>query len=214
LVESRGADTFRMYLMFLGPFEEGGDFRDEGMSGPRRFLDKVWDLVGECDRRTLSGVELQQAIVVKWNQTKKKVTEGLENLSYNTAIAALMELLNAMRAVNCGERKMVKDMVIMLAPFAPHFAEECWERLGHQTSVFDAAWPEWDEALTIEQTAEIPVQVNGKTRSRVQVPRGASEKVVVAAARRDPSVTRFTEGKDLIKVVYVKDRLLNLVVGP
>ncbi|HEV8198011.1 MAG TPA: leucine--tRNA ligase [Gemmatimonadales bacterium] len=209
-----GADTFRMYLMFLGPFEEGGDFRDEGMSGPRRFLDKVWDLVAECDRRTLSGVELQQAIVVKWNQTKKKVTEGLENLSYNTAIAALMELLNAMRAVNCGERKMVKDMVIMLAPFAPHFAEECWERLGHQTSVFDTAWPEWDEALTIEQTAEIPVQVNGKTRSRVQVPRGASEKVVVAAARRDPSVTRFTEGKDLIKVVYVKDRLLNLVVGP
>ncbi len=209
-----GADTFRMYLMFLGPFEEGGDFRDEGMSGPRRFLDKVWDLVAQCDRRTLTGVELQQSIVVKWNQTRKKVTEGLENLSYNTAIAALMELLNAMRAVNCGERQMVKDMVIMLAPFAPHFAEECWERLGNQTSVFDAEWPQWDEALTVEQVAEIPVQVNGKTRSRVQVPRGASEKVVVAAAKRDPSVTRFTEGKELIKVVYVKDRLLNLVVGP
>ena len=209
-----GADSFRMYLMFLGPFEEGGDFRDEGMSGPRRFLDKVWDLVAECDRRTLTGVELQQGIVVKWHQTKKKVTEGLENLSYNTAIAALMELLNAMRAVNCGERKMVKDMVIMLAPFAPHFAEECWERLGNETSVFDAQWPEWDDALTAPQVVEIPVQVNGKTRSRVQVPRGASEKVVVAAATRDPSVTRFTEGKDLIKVVYVKDRLLNLVVGP
>jgi leucyl-tRNA synthetase len=209
-----GADTFRMYLMFLGPYEEGGDFRDEGMSGPRRFLDKVWDLVAECDRRTLTGVELQQGIVVKWNQTKKKVTDGLEHLSYNTAIAALMELLNAMRAVNCGERKMVKEMVIMLAPFAPHFAEECWERLGNQTSVFDAKWPAWDEALTIEQMAEIPVQVNGKTRSRVQVPRGASEKVVIAAAKRDSSVTRFTEGKELIKVVYVKDRLLNLVVGP
>ncbi len=209
-----GADTFRMYLMFLGPFEEGGDFRDEGMSGPRRFLDKVWDLVGECDRRTLAGVELQQSIAVKWNQTKKKVTEGLEHLSYNTAIAALMELLNAMRAVNCSERRMVKELVIMLAPFAPHFAEECWERLGNSTSIFDAKWPEWDAALTIEQTAEIPVQVNGKTRSRVQVPRGASEKVVVAAANRDPSVTRFTEGKALIKVVYVKDRLLNLVVGP
>jgi leucyl-tRNA synthetase len=208
-----GADSFRMYLMFLGPFEEGGDFRDEGMSGPRRFLDKVWDLVLECDRRTLTGVELQQSIVVKWHQTKKKVTEGLEHLSYNTAIAALMELLNAMRAVNCGERRMVKEMVIMVAPFVPHFAEECWERLGHETSVFDAPWPEWDEALTVEQMAEIPVQVNGKTRSRVQVPRGASEKVVVAAAHRDPSVTRFTEGKELIKVVYVKDRLLNLVVG-
>ncbi len=209
-----GADSFRMYLMFLGPFEEGGDFRDEGMSGPRRFLDKVWDLVAECDRQTLSGVELQQGIVVKWNQTKKKVTEGLEGLSYNTAIAALMELLNAMRAVNCAERRMIKDLVIMLAPFAPHFAEECWERLGGQGSIFDAKWPEWDQALTVEPVVEVPVQVNGKTRSRVQVPRGASEKVVVAAANRDPAVIRFTEGKPLIKVVYVKDRLLNLVVGP
>jgi leucyl-tRNA synthetase len=203
-----------MYLMFLGPYEEGGDFRDEGMSGPRRFLDKVWDLVDECDRHTLVGNELHQSIVVKWNQTKKKVTEGLESLSYNTSIAALMELLNALRAVNCTERRIVKEMVIMLAPFAPHFAEECWERLGGRTSVFDASWPTWDEALTVEQVVEIPVQVNGKTRSRVRVPRGAPEDMVVAAARRDPSVTKFTEGKATEKVVYVKDRLLNLVVGP
>ena len=209
-----GADSFRMYLMFLGPFEEGGDFRDEAMSGPRRFLDKVWDLVSECDRRTLTGNELHQGIVVKWHQTKKRVTEGLENLSYNTAIAALMELLNAMRDVNCGERRLVKEMVIMLAPFAPHFAEECWERLGGQGSVFDTAWPEWDEGLTVEPTVEIPVQVNGKTRSRVQVPRGAPEKAVQAAAMRDPVVVRFTQGKELVKVVYVNDRLLNLVVGP
>jgi leucyl-tRNA synthetase len=208
-----GADTFRMYLMFLGPFEDGGDFRDEGMSGPRRFLDKVWDMVGECDRRTLSGNELHQGIVVKWHQTKKRVTEGLENLSYNTAIAALMELLNEMRAVNCGERRIVKEMVIMLAPFAPHFAEECWERLGGKGSVFDTAWPEWDEGLTVEQTVEIPVQVDGKTRSRVQVPRGAPEKAVLAAAMRDPVITRFTEGKAVSKVVFVNDRLLNLVLA-
>ena len=119
-----------------------------------------------------------------------------------------------MREVNCGERRLVKEMVIMLAPFAPHFAEECWERLGARGSVFDAAWPEWDEGLTVEQTVEIPVQVNGKTRSRVQVPRGAPEKAVQAAAMRDPVVVRFTEGKQLVKVVYVNDRLLNLVVAP
>jgi leucyl-tRNA synthetase len=183
------------------------------MSGPRRFLDKVWDLVSECDRRTLVGNELHQSIVVKWHQTKKKVTEGLENLSYNTAIAALMELLNALRAVNCGERRIVKEMVLMIAPFAPHFAEECWERLGGETSVFEAVWPTWEEGLTMESVVEIPVQVNGKTRSRIQVPRGASEQAVVAAAQRDPSVTKFTDGKQLSKIVYVKDRLLNLVVG-
>jgi leucyl-tRNA synthetase len=208
-----GADTFRTYLMFLGPFEEGGDFRDEGLAGPRRFLDKVWELVLQCEKRTLVGEELHHGIVVKWHQTKKRVTEGLEHLSYNTAIAALMELLNALRAVNCSERKIVKEFLIMLAPFAPHFAEEAWERLGATTSVFDAQWPAWDEGLTLEQEVEIPVQVNGKTRSRVTVPRGSAEQQVVAAARRDPSVLRFTDGKELRKVVYVKDRLLNLVVG-
>jgi len=208
-----GADTFRTYLMFLGPYEEGGDFRDEGLSGPRRFLDKVWELVRQCEKRTLTGEELHHAIVVKWHQTKKRVTLGLEQLSYNTAIAALMELLNQLRAVNCSERKIVKEFVIMLSPFAPHFAEECWERLGGgaTTSVFEARWPTWDEGLTLEQEIEVPVQVNGKTRGRVRVPRGAPEGDVVAAALRDPAVKRFVEGEPG-KVVYVKDRLLNLVV--
>jgi leucyl-tRNA synthetase len=206
-----GADTFRTYLMFLGPYEEGGDFRDEGLSGPRRFLDKVWELVRQCERRTLTGEELHHSIVVKWHQTKKRVTQGLEQLSYNTAIAALMELLNQLRAVNCSERKIVKEFVIMISPFAPHFAEECWERLGATTSVFEAQWPGWDEALTVEQEVEVPVQVNGKTRSRVRVPRGAAEEHVVAIALRDPAVKKFVVGEPG-KVVYVKDRLLNLVV--
>ena len=208
-----GADTFRMYLMFLGPFEEGGDFREDGMSGPRRFLDKVWELVGQSERRTLVGNEIQQSVLVRWNQTRKRVTEGLETLSYNTAIAALMEFLNALRACNCSERKIVKDLIVMLAPFAPHFAEECWERLGHTTSVFEASWPSWDERLTVESEVEVPVQVNGKTRSRIQVPRGAIEDDVVALALRDATVQRFTEGKEIRKRIYVKDRLLNLVVG-
>ena len=207
-----GADTFRTYLMFLGPYEEGGDFRDEGLAGPRRFLDKVWELVDQAERRTLVGSELHQGIVIKWNQTKKRVTEALEGLSYNTAIAAQMELLNAMRAVNCSERRIVKEMLQMLAPFAPHFAEECWERLGATTSIFDSPWPVWDEALTVEQTMEIPVQVNGKTRSRVQVPRGAGESMVLAAALRDPVVEKFANGKEPVKVIYVQDRLLNLVL--
>jgi leucyl-tRNA synthetase len=207
-----GADTFRTYLMFLGPYEEGGDFRDEGLAGPRRFLDKVWELVDQAERRTLVGSELHQSIVIKWNQTKKRVTEALKALSYNTAIAAQMELLNAMRASNCSERRIVKEMLQMLAPFAPHFAEECWERLGATTSIFDSAWPAWDEALTVEQIMEIPVQVNGKTRSRVQVPRGAGESMVLAAALRDPVVAKFVNGQKPAKVVYVQDRLINLVL--
>ena len=208
-----GADTFRLYLMFLGPFQEGGDFRDSSISGPRRFLDKVWDLVAQCEHVTLAGQEVQQSVVVKRHQTVKKVTEAMEALSYNTAIAALMELLNVMRDTNCSERHIVKDLVVMLAPFAPHFSEECWERLGATTTVFSARWPTWEERLTLEDLMEIPVQVNGKTRGKVRVPRGAEESAIVAAAVREDGVRRFTDGKEVKKQIYVPGRLLNLVVG-
>ncbi len=208
-----GADTFRLYLMFLGPFEEGGDFRDSGLAGPRRFLDRLWALVDQADRRTLAGQEIHRDILVKWHQTVKKVTGDLESLGYNTGIAALMELLNAMRESNCSERQIVKDLIVMVAPFAPHFAEECWERLGYTTSVFDARWPTWDEQLTLEPVIDLVVQVNGRTRGTVRVPRGASEEAAAARALADTTVQRFLSGKEVRKRIFVKDRLLNLVVA-
>jgi leucyl-tRNA synthetase len=143
----------------------------------------------------------------------KKVTEGMEDLRYNTSIAALMELVNALRQDSCTQRTLVEGLIVMLAPFAPHFAEESWERLGHATSVFDARWPEWNEGLVVEDQVEVVVQVNGKTRSKVTVPRDAKQDEVVKAALRDPAVRRFTDGKEVRKVVYVPNRLLNLVVG-
>jgi leucyl-tRNA synthetase len=203
-----GADTFRLYLMFLGPFQEGGDFRDAGIIGQRRFLDRIWGLVGEA----ASGGEIPRPLLHQWHRTKKKCAGDIESLHYNTAIAALMELVNAMRAAACHDRAMVEELVIMIAPFAPHFAEECWERLGHQASVFDARWPAWDEGLTLAEEVEIPVQVNGKTRSRIGIPRGTDEKAALALALADGTVERFVGGKEVRKVVYVPDRLLNIVV--
>jgi leucyl-tRNA synthetase len=207
-----GADTFRMYLMFLGPFQEGGDFRDDGISGPRRFLDKVWALVGDACQ-THADDEVRHETLVKYHQTVKRVTEGMEELRYNTSIAALMELVNALRQDSCTQRTLVEGLIVMLAPFAPHFAEESWERLGHGTSVFDARWPSWNEGLVVEDQVEVVVQVNGKTRSKVTVARDAEQGVVVEAALRDPLVRRFTEGREMRKVVYVPNRLLNLVVS-
>jgi leucyl-tRNA synthetase len=204
-----GADTFRMYLMFLGPLQEGGDFRDAGINGPRRFLDRVWALVGEA---TDSG-ELTKDIVVRWHATKKKCAEDIESLHYNTAIAALMELVNHMKEAGCKDRVVVRELVVMLAPFAPHFAEECWERLGGSGSVFDAGWPRWEEKLTVSDEIELPVQVNGKTRSKVNLPRNAPEPVATATAVADPVVQRFTAGKEIKKVIYVPNRLINIVVA-
>jgi len=207
-----GADTFRMYLMSLGPFQEGGDFRDAGISGPRRFLDKVWGLVERCVMEDAVG-EVKREVMVKWHQTKQKVTGDIEELKYNTAIAALMELLNVMRDVQCHERRIIEDMVIMLAPFAPHFAEECWERLGYDCSIFYASWPTWDAALLVEDDTEVVVQVNGKTRSTVRVRRDADETAVLAAAMADEKIKRHLEGMTIRKRIYVPNRLINLVVG-
>jgi leucyl-tRNA synthetase len=203
-----GADAFRMYLMFLGPMQEGGDFRDAGINGPRRFLDRVWLMVGECERDG----ELSKEIVIRWNATKKKVAEDIAALRYNTAIAALMELVNAMKETGCRDRAMVESLVVMVSPFAPHFAEECWERMGKSGSIFVAGWPQWDERLVVSDTIEVPVQVNGKTRGRVQVDRGATQEVVLAAALAEPNIAKFVEGKERRKVIFVPDRLINIVV--
>ena len=205
-----GADTFRMYLMFLGPLQEGGDFRDAGINGPRRFLDRVWAMVREAED---GGGEIRRDLVTRWHATKKKCAEDIEGLHYNTAIAVMMELVNHMREAGCRDRQMVSDLIVMLAPFAPHFSEECWERLGHHGGVFDARWPAWDDALAVSDQVELPVQVNGKTRSKVQVPRDATEQMAAAAAQADPAVRKFTEGKQVRKVIYVPNRLINLVVG-
>ena len=206
-----GADTFRMYLMFLGPFQEGGDFRDEGISGPRRFLDKVWTLVGEATRNIIA--DLPRHVEIKWHETMKKAHDAIEGLHYNVAIAAYMELVNTLRDAGSADRRIVEDLVVMIAPFAPHFAEECWERLGHGGSVFAERWPEWEESLTVEESVEVAVQVNGKTRSRIVVRRDAGEEATVAAALLDDTTRRFIGDQAIRKVIYVPNRLVNLVVG-
>ena len=207
-----GADTFRMYLMFLGPLGDGGDFRDEGVSGPRRFLERMWLLVGEGGAPRPAEPAISDALRAKWHKAKQRATEGMDALRYNTAIAALMELLNSVKDEGAVPRPLVEEMVVMLAPFAPHFAEECWERLGHTTSVCDARWPTFDPALLIESTLEIVVQVNGKVRSKITIARDADEAAVLAHALADETVRRFLEGKDLKMKKYVSGRLVSLVV--
>ncbi len=211
-IEKWGADTFRMYLMFLGPFQEGGDFRDAGISGPRRFLDRVWDLVDQS-LATDQTDSVPRPVAVKYHQTVRKVTEDLAGLNYNTAVAALMELLNVVREHRVADRSMVEGLVVMLAPLAPHFAEENWERLGHHGTVFDARWPQWDPACLVLDEIEVVVQVNGKTRSKVVVGRTVGEAEVVAAALADEAVRRSISGGTIRKRIYVPGRLLNLVIA-
>jgi leucyl-tRNA synthetase len=208
-IQRWGADTFRMYLMFLGPYQEGGDFRDEGIAGIRRFLDKVWGLVTADGPRT-SDDEAER----KLHQTIRKVGEDMEGLRYNTAIAAMMEYVNTLRGAGhaAPRAELIEPLVVMLSPLAPHFGEECWERLGHHTGVFHAKWPVFDAAVAAARRVELVVQVNGKVRGRLNVPAGLDEADAVKLARTVEAVARHVDGKPMKKVIYVPDKLLNLVV--
>jgi leucyl-tRNA synthetase len=246
IIEEYGADTFRIYLMFLGPFAEGGDYRDEGIQGPFGFLHRLHDTVVSVagDRggptraqggaeaassswggrnRTGSGsaaIDVDDAppdpeVERKLHKTIRQVSEQLPRLQYNTAVAAMMEYLNAVRA---GGRKArrgeVEALVVLVAPFAPHLAEELWQRLGHEESIFKGAnWPSFDPAKAAEDTVKIAVQVNGKLRGTVDVPAGTGQEEVEALARSQENVSRHLEGAPVRRLIFVPNRLLNFVVG-
>jgi leucyl-tRNA synthetase len=207
-IEEWGADAFRTYLMFLGPYEQGGDFRDRSISGTRRFLDRLFASVQSMSTEG----EPDHSVMQKLHQTIRKVGEDIPRLSYNTAIAAMMEYINVLRK---GERTPHRDEVLplipLVAPFAPHMAEELWEQTGGTGSIFDSAWPSFDPALAAEDTIELVVQVNGKVRSRITVPRDIAEDAAVVAALADPTVARFVAGVPK-KIIFVPGRLLNIVV--
>jgi leucyl-tRNA synthetase len=203
-----GADTFRTYLMFLGPFEEGGDFRDGGISGVRSFLGRLWISV----RGSHTNGEPDRDVMRKLHQTIKKVGEDIPRLSYNTAIAAMMEYLNTVRrGERTSHRAEVEPLVQLVAPFAPHIAEELWEALGYEMSVFDSAWPAFDSVLATKESATIAVQVGGKTRGTVTVSPDAVEAEVLVAAMADPAIAKFITGTPK-KVIFVPKRLLNVVL--
>jgi leucyl-tRNA synthetase len=207
-IDSWGADTFRTYLMFLGPFEEGGDFRDATISGVKRFLDRLWSSVRDAHTEG----EPDRDVMRKLHQTIRKVGEDIPKLSYNTSIAAMMEYLNALRrGERAAHRAEVEPVVQLVAPFAPHVAEELWEMLGHEASVFDSTWPVFDPALATEEMVTIAVQVGGKTRGTVLVPPGAGEAEVLAAAMADAGIAKFITGTPR-KVIFVPKRLLNVVL--
>jgi len=208
-IEEWGADTFRTYLMFLGPFEEGGDFRDAGISGVKRYLDRLYRAVQDA-RRDQSP---DATVLRKLHQTIKKVGDDLSRLSYNTAIAAMMEYMKTLKANDRAPHVAeVEPLVQLVAPFAPHLAEELWERLGHEnTTIFAAGWPTYDPSLIVDELVEMAVQVKGKLRGTIKVTRDIAQEAALAAALAEPSIAKFVEG-EIRKVVFVPGRLLNLVV--
>jgi len=221
LVQSYGADTVRAYLMFFARWDLGGPWDSQGIRGTQRFLEDVWALVVESkpDVSGQAGEREVRALRRAVHQTIKKVTEDVESFSFNTAIAALMALRNTMKAAKqtplvhtSAWDEAVESLLLLLAPFTPHIAEELWVRIGRPYSVHQQSWPRWDEAIAAEEVITLIVQVNGRVRDRLQVPADISEGEAKEKALASAGAQRHIAGKEIVKIIYAAGRLVNIVV--
>ena len=220
-----GADTLRLYLMFMGPMDGSPDFRDTGIEGMKRFTDRVWRLISKYPSVSLEGKDKEE-LLIKLHQTIKKVTEDIQGFRYNTAISGVMELVNLLyekaeaKDAKAGDSKewkgALKSLTLLLAPFTPHMAEEAWvEVLGEKFSVHQAAWPQFEAKYLKVSQVEIVVQVNGKLRATLLVsPEEAkNEAGILKMAKSEAKVAKWTQGKEIKKSVFVPGKLINLVIG-
>jgi leucyl-tRNA synthetase len=215
VVKELGADSLRLYEMFMGPLDRDKPWTDEGVQGVHRFLKRVWALFitedGSLHPRIAPSngdTNIHKAL----HKTIKAVGNDIEHLLFNTAIARMMEFVNACYKAERIERAWVEQFILVLAPFAPHIAEELWARLGHTQSLAYEPWPAYDEALLVEDSIEIPVQINGKVRTKISVPTGADQATILNAAKEDEKVKAHIDGKTLLKEIVVPGKLVNFVV--
>ena len=217
MIDRFGADAVRLYEMFMGPLEAIKPWSTRGVEGITRFLDRVWRLVIDEEGRLSRAIEDAPPAAGPHrllHQTIRKVTEDIEGLRFNTAIAQLMVFVNEMTPRERRPRAILEPFVLLLAPFAPHLCEELWRRLGHDQSLACAPWPAWDEGLVLEQTVTLAVQVNGKLRATLELPRDTAQAAAQQAALGDERIRRHLDGGVVRKVIFVPNKLLNLVVGP
>ena len=222
-VEDVGADVVRTYLMFMGPWEQGGDWNDNGINGMARWTNRVWELCQKYPDELGDGMpdeaavgDLRRAL----HKTIRKVSEDMERFKFNTGIAAMMEFSNtlnqAWQARNIDAnvwRESIRGLVLMMAPITPFLAEELWSHVDGEYSVHQQQWPEWDEDLAADETITLVVQVNGRLRDRIEVPADVSEEDARSVALKSDRIRQFTEGKTVRRVIYVPGRLVNVVAG-
>jgi leucyl-tRNA synthetase len=198
--------------MFMGPYDQGGDFSDRGISGIWRFLNRVWKLVVKhTGQLNAAAPPLEQRR--RLHQAIQTATEDIGELRYNTAIAALMEYVTAIQQRDQLYREEVEGLLLLLAPFAPHITEELWARIERPFSVHQQAWPVADPALLVREMQTIAIQINGRTRATIELPTGAEQAEAVEAARQVEAIQRHLNGSAITRAVYVPGRIVNLVVG-
>ncbi|OQA45332.1 MAG: Leucine--tRNA ligase [Spirochaetes bacterium ADurb.Bin315] len=209
IIHEYGADSMRMYEMFMGPLEVSKPWSTAGLVGIYRFLDRIWRLYDEVD---IVDEAPNDELLRTLHKTIKKVTEDTRDLAFNTAISQMMVLVNELYKESVFPRTVAETFVKLLSPYVPHLAEELWERLGHKPSISKVQWPAWDEELTVDANIEVVFQINGKVRSRTTVEKGASKETLLSLARDDEKIRSWLEGKTIVKEIVVPDKLVNIVV--
>jgi leucyl-tRNA synthetase len=207
-----GADTLRLYEMFLGPIEQSKPWDVAGIDGCHRFLKKFWNLCSAGCADNATNGEATPDELKSAHRLIKKVTQDIEAFSYNTAISSFMICTNELTTLKCKNKELIKTLVILIAPFAPHMAEELWEQLGGEGSVCDAKWPTWNEEFLVESQIKMGVQFNGKVRFDMQFPADADNATIEQAVRADERTAKYTDGKQIVKVIIVPKRMVNIVV--
>jgi len=210
IIKRYGADTLRIYEMFMGPFSAVKPWSTSSMEGPFRFLQKIYRIVEEMEVVDEAPSEDLNKLLHK---TIKKVTEDTETINFNTAISALMVLANEVQKEKKASKPLMKSLALLLAPYAPHLAEEIWEMLGGKDTLTYEPWPKFDEKLTVDDTFELVFSVNGKVRGKKEVSKDISKEDAIAAAKEDAGVQKNIEGKKVIKEIYVPGKLVNIVIA-
>jgi len=208
IVHDYGADTMRLYEMFIGDFEKAAPWSSQSIKGCKRFLDRVWGMQSLLNDETGYSAKLESA----FHKTIKKVTEDIDTLKFNTAIAALMSLTNDIYEQKAVTRDEFKTFLILLSPFAPHICEEIWQNCGFDGYIHKAEWCKYDEAKTADSVLELPVQINGKLRAVISVPVGSDKDAILAAAKADAAVSAAIDGKSIVKEIFVPNKMVNFVV--
>lgn len=214
MVAQYGADCFRMYEMFLGPIEDAKPWNTTGISGTQGFLRKLWSLFYDVEKgKSILSDEAPTKDELKVLHTCiKKINDDVERFSFNTCVAAFMICVNELKKLNCSKSAILNELVVLVAPFAPHIAEELWANLGHQTSVCDATFPVANEEFLIDDTIKYPIAINGKTRDVLDFPADASQADIEAAVMSNPKIQKHLEGTTIKKLIFVKGKMVNIVV--
>ena len=215
IIDKYGADSLRLFYMFLGPLEKAKPWSTSGIQGSNRFIRRVWSMLRENDgnlSKKISDVESDEDLTRLIHQTIKKVTNDIEALRFNTAISQMMILVNEIKELDAYPKTVVESLVLLLSPFTPHMCEELWEKLGHNDTLAYCNWPEYNEELVKENLITIAVQINGKRRAEIEVTPGINEESALALALEHDNVKKYVDGNKIKKTVLVKDRLLSIVL--